>query len=63
MVTLADVARHAGVSASTVSYVLSGKRSISESTRRRVQRSIDLLGYHPHAGARALATNRSSIIA
>ncbi|MGW1950371.1 LacI family DNA-binding transcriptional regulator, partial [Streptomyces sp. NPDC001940] len=29
MVTLAEVARHAGVSASTVSYVLSGKRSIS----------------------------------
>ncbi|MBR7678862.1 LacI family DNA-binding transcriptional regulator, partial [Streptomyces daliensis] len=32
MVTLADVARHAGVSASTVSYVLSGKRSISAAT-------------------------------
>ena len=30
MVTLAEVAQHAGVSASTVSYVLSGKRSISD---------------------------------
>ncbi|MFE9751056.1 LacI family DNA-binding transcriptional regulator [Saccharothrix saharensis] len=63
MVTLADVARHAGVSASTVSYVLSGKRSISEETRRRVERSVAELGYHPNAGARALAAKRSHIIA
>ncbi|MFJ6216030.1 LacI family DNA-binding transcriptional regulator [Streptomyces sp. NPDC092296] len=63
MVTLAQVARHAGVSPSTVSYVLSGKRSISEATRRRVEQSIADLGYHPHAGARALASNRSNVIA
>ncbi|MFD7325884.1 LacI family DNA-binding transcriptional regulator [Streptomyces sp. NPDC059875] len=63
MVTLADVARHAGVSASTVSYVLSGKRPISDSTRRRIQRSIDELGYRPHAGARALASSRTGILA
>ncbi|GAA3756165.1 LacI family DNA-binding transcriptional regulator [Salinactinospora qingdaonensis] len=63
MVTLAEVARHAGVSASTVSYVLSGKRSISDKTRKRVRRSIRELGYHPNAGARALASSRSSIIA
>src|SRR3954462_13437579 len=63
MVTLADVARRAGVSASTVSYVLSGKRSISAQTRRRVQTAIEALGYHPNAGARALASRRSNIIA
>lgn len=63
MVTLAEVARHAGVSASTVSYVLSGKRSISATTRQRVEQSIRDLGYHPNAGARALASSRSSIIA
>ncbi|MFB7217811.1 LacI family DNA-binding transcriptional regulator [Streptomyces sp. NPDC056227] len=63
MVTLAEVAQHAGVSASTVSYVLSGKRSISLSTRERVERSIQQLGYHPNAGARALASSRSNIIA
>ncbi|MFJ5104352.1 LacI family DNA-binding transcriptional regulator [Streptomyces sp. NPDC088554] len=63
MVTLADVAQHAGVSASTVSYVLSGKRSISVATRERVERSIEQLGYHPNAGARALASSRSNIIA
>ncbi|GHG39772.1 LacI family DNA-binding transcriptional regulator [Streptomyces albogriseolus] len=63
MVTLAEVAQHAGVSASTVSYVLSGKRSISATTRQRVERSIRELGYHPNAGARALASSRSNVIA
>ncbi|MFF5345095.1 LacI family DNA-binding transcriptional regulator [Streptomyces althioticus] len=63
MVTLAEVAQHAGVSASTVSYVLSGKRSISATTRQRVEHSIRELGYHPNAGARALASSRSNIIA
>jgi len=63
MVTLADVARDAGVSLSTVSYVLSGKRSISAPTRRRVERSIRTLGYQPHAGARALASRRTSVLA
>ena len=55
MVTIADVAKHAGVSSSTVSYVLSGKRAISEQTRLRVESSVRELGYHPNAGARALA--------
>ncbi|MEJ2859128.1 MULTISPECIES: LacI family DNA-binding transcriptional regulator [unclassified Saccharothrix] len=63
MVTLADVARHAGVSSSTVSYVLSGKRTISEETRRRVEQAVTELGYHPNARARALAARRSYIIA
>ena len=63
MVTLAEVARQAGVSPSTVSYVLSRKRSISDETRRKVEAAIESLGYHPHAGARALASNRSNILA
>ncbi|MGW6144161.1 LacI family DNA-binding transcriptional regulator [Streptomyces sp. NPDC055140] len=63
MVTLAEVARHAGVSASTVSYALSGKRSISAATRERVESSVRKLGYHPNAGARALASSKSNIIA
>lgn len=44
-VTLADVANAAGVSASTVSYVITGKRPISPRTRRKVLESIHLLGY------------------
>ncbi|RZB17244.1 LacI family transcriptional regulator [Streptomyces sp. F001] len=63
MVKITDVARHAGVSPSTVSYALSGKRPISEETRQRVEASIRALGYRPHAGARALATSRSKVLA
>lgn len=63
MVTIADVARHAGVAASTVSYVLSGKRSISSDTRHRVQDSVRALGYRPNASARALASQRSNVLA
>ena len=63
LVTIADVARHAGVAVSTVSYVLSGKRTISATTRQRVLASVRALGYHPHAGARALASKRANVIA
>jgi DNA-binding LacI/PurR family transcriptional regulator len=62
VVTITDVARHAGVAPSTVSYVLTGKRSISEQTRERVALSIEALGYRPHAGARALRSSRTGII-
>ncbi|MEU6324515.1 LacI family DNA-binding transcriptional regulator [Streptomyces sp. NPDC047009] len=63
MVKITDVARHAGVSPSTVSYALSGKRPISEETRQRIEVSIRELGYRPHAGARALASSRSNVLA
>lgn len=62
MVTIGDVAKAAGVSASTVSYVLSGKRPISPETMARVRKSIDELSYRPHAGARALASRRTAIV-
>jgi DNA-binding LacI/PurR family transcriptional regulator len=61
--TSKDVARIAGVSQSTVSYVMSGKRPISEKTRRVVEDAIAELTYHPNAGARALASHRSQIVA
>jgi DNA-binding LacI/PurR family transcriptional regulator len=63
MVKITDVARHAGVSPSTVSYALSGKRPISEATRQRIHASIRELGYRPHAGARALAGSRTRVLA
>ncbi|WP_277212891.1 LacI family DNA-binding transcriptional regulator [Isoptericola croceus] len=62
MTTIEDVAKAAGVSASTVSYVLSGKRSISAPTRKRVEQAIADLSYRPHAGARALASSRTNVI-
>ena len=62
MVTIGDVASRAGVSRSTVSYVLSGKRSISAETRRRIEDAIRELGFTPNAGARALATSQTMVI-
>ncbi|GAA2702920.1 MULTISPECIES: LacI family DNA-binding transcriptional regulator [Actinoplanes] len=63
MPTINDVARAAGVSPSTVSYVLSGRRPISAETRARVQAAIAELGFHPHAGARALASSKTNVLA
>src|SRR5690606_5577097 len=62
VVTIGDVARAAGVSRSTVSYALSGKRAISDEVRARVERAVRELGYTPNAGARALATSQSKVI-
>lgn len=60
--TSKDVARIAGVSQSTVSYVMSGKRPISAKTRRLVEDAIEQLTYQPHAGARALASQRTNVV-
>ncbi len=58
-----DVAKRAGVSISTVSYVLTGTRPVSEKTKRLIYQTMEELGYHPHALARGLASKRSRIIA
>lgn len=58
--TSADVAALAGVSRTTVSFVLNGRdTSISPATRARVLQAARQLGYHPHAPARQLAGGRS----
>lgn len=62
MPTSKDVARLAGVSQSTVSYVMSGKRPISEEVRRRVEDAMAQTGFQPNAGARALAGRRTSVV-
>jgi DNA-binding LacI/PurR family transcriptional regulator len=62
VVTSRDVARVAGVSQSTVSYVMSGRRSISAETRKRVLDAIEELTYQPNAGARALASQRTQVV-
>ncbi|HEX3678896.1 MAG TPA: LacI family DNA-binding transcriptional regulator [Galbitalea sp.] len=62
MATIGDVAQHAGVSRSTVSHALSGKRPISLATRERINEAIAALNFTPNAGAKALATSKSSIM-
>ncbi|MCX3061968.1 LacI family DNA-binding transcriptional regulator [Streptomyces beihaiensis] len=59
---IGEIALRAGVSRSTVSYALSGKRPVSEETRRRVKQVVDELGYRPSASARALANGRTSTL-
>ncbi|MEU6201215.1 LacI family DNA-binding transcriptional regulator [Streptomyces sp. NPDC047061] len=62
--TSADVARAAGVSPTTVSYVLNNRpgQSIPEETRQRVLAAAERLQYRPHASARALAAGRSDVV-
>lgn len=62
--TSADVAARAGVSRTTVSFVLNGRADVGipEETRRRVQEAARELGYHPHGAARALAGGASHTI-
>ncbi|GAA1962796.1 LacI family DNA-binding transcriptional regulator [Kitasatospora viridis] len=62
--TSVDVARAAGVSQTTVSFVLNNKpgQTIPEETRRRVLEAAKRLDYRPHASARALAAGRSDIV-
>ena len=60
--TLKDVAELAGVSTATVSYVLSGKRTISEETKQRVMDAIQTLDYVPDLNARSLSMRDSKLI-
>lgn len=62
-VTIADVARLAGVSVSTVSRILNDKPDVSVATRQRVKQVIEELGFSPHALAQRLAASRSRSIA
>ncbi len=59
---IGEIAKRAGVSRSTVSYALSGKRQISDATRARIQRVIEELDYRPNAAAQALKEGRSRTI-
>lgn len=54
-VTMRDVARRAGVSVATVSYVLNGTANVTAETRRSVLEVIEELDYHPNSFARGLA--------
>ncbi|MEV0317996.1 LacI family DNA-binding transcriptional regulator [Streptomyces sp. NPDC050658] len=62
--TSADVARLAGVSRATVSYVLNNTSAvrISEPTRRRVHAAAKELGYVPHAAARSLRAGHTRVV-
>lgn len=62
MATMADVARHAGVSVKTVSNVLSGYPHVREATRERVRASVDALGYEINVTAKIFRSGRSGVV-
>lgn len=62
MATMADVARHAGVSVKTVSNVLSGYPYIRDTTRTRVLEAVDALGYEINVTARIFRSGRSGVV-
>ncbi|OZG61768.1 LacI family transcriptional regulator [Bifidobacterium lemurum] len=63
MAGIKDVAARAGVSISTVSYVMSGKRSIKAATKERVMQAARELGYTPSLNARTLRGEPTKVLA
>lgn len=61
-VTLADVAKRAGLAVMTVSRYLNGYPNITEKTARKVKDAIDELGYRPNQAARILMGQPSNVI-
>lgn len=62
-VTIATVARRAGVSRQTVSNVINTPDVVREETRERVREAITALGYRVNQAARQMRTGRSRLIA
>lgn len=61
-VTLKDVADRAGVSTSAVSRAFTSGASVSDRTRKKVERAAEELGYRPNALASSLTTGRTKLI-
>lgn len=57
--TIADVARHAGVSKGLVSYALNDRPGVSSDSRKRILEAASDLGWTPNLRARSLSTGRS----
>src|SRR5437773_1570372 len=63
MISIKDVARHAGVSVGTVSNVINRPSMVSADVRARVSKVIEELGYVRSESARQLRAGRSRIMA
>ena len=60
--TIKDVAKKVGVSVATVSYVLNGKKKISEDTKKKIYEAIEELNYVPNINAQGLNSHSSRLI-
>ena len=63
MVSIKDVARHAGVAISTVSKVLNNYPNVSEETKRKVNKAVADLNFVPNSVAAALSSKQSGRVA
>jgi LacI family transcriptional regulator len=61
-VTIYEVAKAAGVSLATVSRVINNQSNVTPETKKRVEETIQRLGYRPNALAQGLATSRTTNI-
>ncbi|MGV9309342.1 LacI family DNA-binding transcriptional regulator [Nonomuraea sp. NPDC003727] len=61
MTTIYDVARHAGVSAATVSRVVNGRPNVDPVLAERVRRALTELAYRPNAVARNLRKSQTTL--
>ncbi len=62
MVSIKDVAKHAGTSFKTVSRVINKDPAVRDQTRAKVQASIDALNYRPNTAARMMRNQKSGVI-
>jgi LacI family transcriptional regulator len=62
MTTLKDIAKQAGVSVAAVSYVINGKKQLSEETTRRIEAAISESNYSPHTLAKSLRMGKTQTI-
>ena len=61
-VTIKDIAKHAGVSTATVSYVINQTKYVSPELTERVQKAIEHLGYQPNRIARSLRIQNTTTV-
>ena len=59
-VTIKDIAREAGVSKGAVSYALNDRPGLADTTRERILRIADELGWRPNSAARSLSASRAN---
>lgn len=62
MVTIYEVAKLAGVSVSTVSRVLNGRKTVNKELKEKVDKAVSMLAYRPNSVARSLASSRSDSV-
>jgi LacI family transcriptional regulator len=62
LITQKEIARICGVSTSTISNILNGKKKVSEATRQKVLEVVRQTGYHPNYFAQGMRKQKTNIV-